>query len=156
MRIVKEPIDLEWTSLLESELPAAVLYGAVLTIVHTASFVPWDSVRQRLKDALSSAPKERRTLRGVELRWEHGNIPLEVRLTRRRIRLRALQSLPSSRFKRILHALADLPNTGRVRLQGRVQRFRDDVAGGPRAPRPPRRVRRPHWMNTARRFDADA
>ena len=113
-------IDLSWASLADADLPAAVLVGAVVTIVHTGSLIPWESVRKHLKEAFGAAPEERRTWRGVDLAWRGGKLPVRVRVGRRRIQVLATERATPARLERVMDALANVPNLGHVRLRARV------------------------------------
>lgn len=128
MRIIKESIILDWDGPLSRviDLPGAVLYGAVLTVVHTARFVPWESVRAHLKEAFGPPTRESKRWRSVSLTWEAGKLPATVQVRKDRIRVRLHGRLSPARLRRLVRALQEVPNTGSVRLSGQVQRFRDD------------------------------
>lgn len=141
---VSSRLDLEWAGPLAdvTGLPGDVLVGVVLTAVHAASFVPWESVRRALRTVLRTAPRERRLLvRGVEMEWPHGRIPLTARVHRSRVTLRSHARVTPTQLSHLLAALASVPHLRDLRLRGSIW---SPPSAGSRS--------RPDWMDTPQRF----
>lgn len=124
MHSFRETINLEWETPAQARnLPTAVLHGLKLTVAHSAGSIPIEGLRSAFTQALGDGPKERRVWRGVELHWG-GSIPVRVRAKRNHIHVHALKRVTPKRLKRIVAALSNVPQAGRMRLQAHVRRFR--------------------------------
>lgn len=143
MSVSGSRLDLAWTGALTdvAGLPEDVLVGVVLTAVHAASFVPWESVRRALRTFLRVAPRERKLWRGVEMAWPHGRLPLTVRVRRHRVVFRSHGRVSPTQLSRLLAALASVPHLRDLRLRGSIWH-------------PPSTGSRlmPDWMDTPQRF----
>lgn len=134
MRAIKQALDLQWETPAEAlgDLPTAFVTGLVLTMAHTARFLPWEGLRARLKDLLG-APVEKKSWHKVRMAWPGGKLPLTVTATKRRVRIKAHGRVTPRRLERLMEALAEVPNLERVRLRGSTVRY---PAGTPSTDRP--------------------
>ena len=121
MHVREDLLEMEWESPLQAvgDLPALVLYGAVLSLAFAKPSLV--ALRQALEPLLGE-PSERRSLfGGKRLSWS--TLGAEAQLRGDRAVLRFANRVKGRRLEDLVRRLAELPEARDLRLQGAVRRF---------------------------------
>lgn len=120
MHVREDLLDMEWEGPLAAagDLPALVLYGAVLSFAFAAPSLA--ALREALEPLFGTA-EERRSLWRRTLAW--GGIGAEASLSGGRAVVRFGTRLKGSRLQETVRQLAGLPGARDLRLRASVRRF---------------------------------
>ncbi|MHB1262706.1 MAG: hypothetical protein ACYC2H_13445 [Thermoplasmatota archaeon] len=120
MHVREDLLDMEWEGPLAAvgDLPALVLYGAVLSFAFAAPSLA--ALREALEPLFGNA-EERRSLLRRTLSW--GGVGAEANLSGGRAVLRFGTRLKGNRLEDVVRRLGDLPEARDLRLRGSVRRF---------------------------------
>ena len=121
MHVREDLLEMEWESPLAAvgDLPALVLYGAVLSLAFAK---PSLAALRKALDPLLGEASERKSLFGARrLSW--ATLGAEAQLRGGRAVVRFANRVKGRRLDDVVRRLAELPEARELRLRGSVRRF---------------------------------
>jgi hypothetical protein len=124
MRVVEDLLELDWEGPLTAiaDIPATLLYGAVLTFSVANGPAVIDAVRRSLEPLFGPAAERKSLLGGRRLEWT-GRTVAQAEVKRGRATVRLGQRVKSKRLQEAVAALAEVPEARDLRLRANVRRF---------------------------------
>lgn len=132
MDIVEDLLELDWDGPLSavSDIPASLLYGAVLTFAVAKGPDLLQALRAALEPLFGAATERKPLLGGRRLEWS-GRVQAEAFVRGGQATVRFAQRVKGKRLEEAVRALADLPDAHHLRLTAGIRRFQERKDAAP-------------------------
>lgn len=124
MRVAEDLLEMDWEGSLAAvgDVPAALLYGVVLTFSVAKGRDVVAALRKALEPVFGQATERRPLLGGTRLSWD-GPLPAEVAVKGTSATVRFGARVKGKRVAEVIAHLAAVPEACDLRLRAGVRRF---------------------------------
>ena len=124
MRVMEDLLEVDWEGPLSavSDVPAAVLYGVVLTFSVAKGPAILKALRSALEPLLGTPEERKSLLSGARLSW-NGRVPAEAAVKGGTATVRFGARVKGKRVAEVIDHLATVPEARDLKLRAAVRRF---------------------------------